>query len=269
MSRYDPAGDLATRDIVSRAVWTEMQAHRSTHVFLDVSDLEASFLRERFPTIVETCRRFGLDITRSPIPVAPSAHFMIGGVRTDEFGRSSVAGLYSAGEVASNGVHGANRLASNSLLEGLVFGARAGESAAGYSDPSLSPDKIRGLLKEGLLAPKLLPPGEERPNTEQEIRLVQTIMWNKAGIIRDETSLAQGQKELEAMEGIHGGPVASQREAEFRNILTVGLMILRAARMRKNSLGVHYRSDDGEPKGEPSTRHIAFRRPDQVEGYFS
>ncbi|RME64349.1 MAG: L-aspartate oxidase, partial [Nitrospirae bacterium] len=122
MFSYHPDGELAPRDVVSRAIWQEMERTNSEHVLLDVSHLEGEFLKKRFPRIYETCLRFGIDITKEPVPVAPAAHFIMGGIKTDTGGRTTLKGLYAAGEVACTGVHGANRLASNSLLEGLVYG---------------------------------------------------------------------------------------------------------------------------------------------------
>jgi L-aspartate oxidase len=130
MDRYDERAELAPRDIVSRSLVAEMRRTGSRSVFLDMTALEGEFLIQRFPKIYETCKHFGLDITKDQIPVSPASHYCMGGIRTDLWGRSTVLGLYAAGEVACTGVHGANRLASNSLLEGLVFGARAGEAAA-------------------------------------------------------------------------------------------------------------------------------------------
>ena len=126
MQRYHPHGALAPRDMVSRAIWSEMAATRARHVYLDVTHLGAAFMKRRFPTIYATCLRYDIDMTEEWIPVSPSAHYMMGGVWTDVNGATTLPGLFAAGEVACSGVHGANRLASNSLLEGLVFGMRAG-----------------------------------------------------------------------------------------------------------------------------------------------
>ncbi|HEX8181359.1 MAG TPA: L-aspartate oxidase, partial [Pyrinomonadaceae bacterium] len=138
MPRYHERAELAPRDIVSRAIVAELERTATRTAFIDMTALDARFLRRRFPKIYDTCLRYGLDITREPVPVSPAAHYIMGGVRTDLDGRTTVPGLYAAGEVACTGVHGANRLASNSLLEGLVFGARAGRAAAGdHADDTL------------------------------------------------------------------------------------------------------------------------------------
>ena len=139
MSRYDERAELAPRDIVSRSINSEMARTSTDHVWLDMRELDHEFVRERFPKIYNTCLLYNVDITRDLIPVSPAAHYAMGGVRTDSFGRTSLAGLYAAGEVACTGVHGANRLASNSLLEGLVFGARAGKAAICHDRPNHSP----------------------------------------------------------------------------------------------------------------------------------
>src|SRR5688572_29993659 len=133
MDRYDERAELAPRDIVSRSIVAEMRRTGSRNVFLDMTGLGGDFLKNRFPKIYETCRHYGLDITKDQLPVSPASHYCMGGIRTDLWGRSTIRGLYAAGEVACTGVHGANRLASNSLLEGLVFGARAGEAAVADS----------------------------------------------------------------------------------------------------------------------------------------
>ncbi|MEO7862630.1 MAG: L-aspartate oxidase, partial [Nitrospirales bacterium] len=139
MKNYHRSQELAPRDIVSRAIWTEMQRTKARHVYLDVTHLGATFLKERFPTIYSTCLRYDIDITEEWIPVSPSAHYFMGGVKTDLDGASTIPGLLAAGEVACSGVHGANRLASNSLLEGLVFGYRAAQAASSCSTISSCP----------------------------------------------------------------------------------------------------------------------------------
>ncbi|HWP44674.1 MAG TPA: L-aspartate oxidase, partial [Blastocatellia bacterium] len=139
MAGYDPRAELAPRDVVSRSIHFEMQRTSAPHVWLDMRHLDRDFVRNRFPKIHNTCLLYNVDITRDLIPVSPAAHYSMGGIRTDTFGRTSIAGLYAAGEVACTGVHGANRLASNSLLEGLVFGARAGEKAAEEAVGAIEP----------------------------------------------------------------------------------------------------------------------------------
>jgi len=268
MKHYDPAAELATRDVVSRAIWQEMQTGHTAHVYLDVTHLNAGFVRERFPTITQTCLRYGLDITRTPIPVAPSAHFMIGGAKTSLTGVTSLPGLYAAGEVACSGIHGANRLASNSLLEGMVFGARAGEAAAAASKPLVDLSAIQSILAKRL--PEWITSRSVFPDAlATAANQLKEAMWNQAGIVRDQASLTQALKVLEGWNPLLTAPVVSQAEGEFKNLVTVALLIVRAALMRKNSLGVHYRSDDPEPGKSPPSRHIAFQRPDRPNGYWT
>src|SRR5438128_10455923 len=169
--------EMAPRDVVSRAVWNELMAMSSRHVYLDVTHLAPGFIRERFPTIYATCLRYDMDITEELIPVCPSAHFMMGGVKTDVHGASSIPGLFAAGEVACPGVHGANRLASNSLLEGLVFGARAAESAAEYAG-RLRPE--RGASVERDLAAGEAEDGRgDHLDMEKLLNSLRRLMWEQ------------------------------------------------------------------------------------------
>ena len=138
MERYHPARELAPRDVVTRAIQAEMAATGSRHVFLDMTHLNAEYIMQRFPRIYRTCKTHGIDISAEPIPVSPAAHYIMGGVRTDLWGATNIPGLFAAGETACTGVHGANRLASNSLLEGLVYGERAGLAAARYARKDLN-----------------------------------------------------------------------------------------------------------------------------------
>src|SRR5439155_22275806 len=174
MKRYNEAQELAPRDIVARAIVSEMHHTQSTHVFLDMTKMSEEFLKKRFPRIYETCSSYGLDLASDMAPVCPAAHYMMGGVKTDLWGRTSLPGLYAAGETACTGVHGANRLASNSLLEGVVFGARAGEM-------------MREELNTKRQISQMPPPPQVRDDpekTEQSIRTIQNVMWRQAGVVR-------------------------------------------------------------------------------------
>jgi L-aspartate oxidase len=269
MKRYDPAAELATRDVVSRAIWQEMQTGQVSHVLLDITHLKAAFIRERFPTITQTCLRYGLDITRTPIPVAPSAHFMIGGAKTSLAGATGIDGLYAAGEVACSGIHGANRLASNSLLEGLVFGARAGEAIAALpSKPGVEISAIQSTLSKQ--TPERIQHRIAFPETLTTVtQQLKETMWNQVGIVRDQTSLTQSLKFLEDWEPLLNTSITSQSEGEFKNLLTVALLIVRAALLRKKSVGAHFRADDPDPGRFPESRHIAFHWPDRPKGYWA
>ncbi|MEQ1762995.1 MAG: L-aspartate oxidase [Pyrinomonadaceae bacterium] len=228
MSRYDERLELAPRDIVSRSIVAEMRRTGSRHVFLDMTALDAEFLRERFPKIDATCRQFGLDIAKDMLPVSPASHYCMGGIRTDLHGRSTVPGLYAAGEVTCTGVHGANRLASNSLLEGLVFGARAGEAAAKDSG-QLS--VVSGQSADGSS------PGKPQATISTAVKKrVKRVMWERVGILRDRASLQRAITEFEQIERSNLG-------ISSRNFVTLALLVARVALWREESRGGHFRSD--------------------------
>jgi len=226
MNRYDKREELAPRDIVSRAIVSEIRRTHSSQVYLDVTHLKSTYLRERFPKIFLTCLKYSYDITKDPIPVSPAAHYIMGGVRTDSYGRTSLLGLYAAGEVASTGVHGANRLASNSLLEGLVFGARAAEAALEDNF-----EKVKNRSQE---------PTESSNNNYQldkNIRLqVSEIMWRYVGIIRSANRLKMAISQLAEL-------AEKPLSLVSRNYIEVAQMIARAAHFRQESRGGHYRED--------------------------
>ncbi|HZT58084.1 MAG TPA: L-aspartate oxidase [Pyrinomonadaceae bacterium] len=246
MPRYADAAELAPRDVVTRSIVAEMERTATRTVFLDMTAFDAQFLRRRFPKIYSTCLRFGLDLARDPVPVAPAAHYCMGGVRTDLEGRASLAGLYAAGEVACTGVHGANRLASNSLLEGLVFGARAGRAAArDLSDANVIRTPDAGEVDEGG-ADRL-----EEKNTGMTSRSdarrvdaaalavrkrVRRLMWERVGILRSRASLTRALREFEEIAR------APLRPAP-RNFVTAATLIARAALWREESRGAHFRVD--------------------------
>ncbi len=248
MERYHPDGELAPRDIVARAIWSEMAATRARHVYLDVTHLSASFIRRRFPTIYATCLRYDIDITEEWIPVSPSAHYMMGGVGTDLNGSTSLPGLFAAGEVACSGVHGANRLASNSLLEGLVFGARAAAAATRFGD------QAGDLLRPPALD---LPPaiGEAPPpgleDAEKLRNSLRRVMWGKVGLVRSKDSLASAIAQLSRWERQVSGSYTTKADLEVKNMVQVSHCIARAALWRDHSIGAHYRADasDHKPSG--------------------
>jgi L-aspartate oxidase len=235
-------GALAPRDIVSRAIWAEMAATRARHVYLDVTHLGADFVKRRFPTIYATCLRYDIDITEEWIPVSPSAHYMMGGVWTDVNGATTVPGLFAAGEVACSGVHGANRLASNSLLEGLVFGARAAEAAVAFagrhSVPSLS-------SYEAAIRPGQFGTLEDAEKLRSSLR---RTMWGQVGIIRSGESLIRACAQLSRWAQIVSQPFASQAALEVKNMVQVAQCVAEAALWRENSVGAHYRSDFPQAK---------------------
>jgi len=254
MGRYHELAEMASRDIVSRAIWSEMQATKARHVYLDVTHLGAQFIRERFPTIYATCLRYDVDITEELIPVCPSAHFMMGGVWTGTQGATSVPGLFAAGEVACTGVHGANRLASNSLLEGLVFGARAVEAAADYAG------RVRRQGEASPFTPSHSGEGEEaatgQPDMDKLLNSLRRLMWEKAGVIRSREELLPAIARLSEWEEQIKGRCRTRRDWEIQNMVTVGHLVATAALQRGSSLGAHFRSDGKEDFPVGWDRHI-------------
>ena len=260
MTRYDERAELAPRDIVSRSIVAEMERTATRTVFLDMTALAPAFVRARFPKIYDTCLRFRVDITREPVPVSPAAHYQMGGVRTDLEGRTTLAGLYAAGEVACTGVHGANRLASNSLLEGLVFGARAGRAAAadaaadtpaaarfgGDDDETLAAggDTTRASVAADGGAARALSDDTTIPDAAtsgDEIVLavrkrVRRLMWERVGILRSRQSLERALREFEQI-------ARARLRAPSRNFLTVATLVARCALWREESRGAHHRVD--------------------------
>jgi L-aspartate oxidase len=251
MLEADPdRAELAPRDVVARAIVEAMARTGSESVLLDMTGLDPEFLRRRFPRIHATCLRFGADITKEPIPVGPSAHYMMGGVATDRHGRTSVPGLYAAGEAACTGVHGANRLASNSLLEGLVFGARSGEAAAADAaggairyEPSPAgrgePDAAGGEAGPWPLSVAT----EGAGALAAEVR---SLAWSKAGLVRDERGLEEALARLAALLRSAGEGVPTRAGVEARNLHLVASLIARAALHRRESRGAHFRRDHPE-----------------------
>lgn len=231
MPRYDERAELAPRDIVSRSIVAEMRRTGTRIVYLDMTALDADYLKHRFPKIYETCAFYGLDIGKDLLPVSPASHYFMGGVRTDLWGRTTLGGLYAAGEVACTGVHGANRLASNSLLEGLVFGARAGEAAArDHSKFQISKSKTRTPIRESGIW-----------NLESGIatavrKRVKRLMWERVGILRERDSLQRAVRELETIGSGNLG-------VSSRYFVTLALLVARGAIWREESRGGHFRTD--------------------------
>jgi L-aspartate oxidase len=234
MAKYHEAGELAPRDVVARAIAHELEISRMKEpvVYLDLTHLEEEHLKSRFPRIYETCLKYNVDITVDLIPIRPAAHYMMGGVRTDLHGATSLPGLYAAGEAACTGVHGANRLASNSLLEGLVFGARAAAAMRGQS---------AGDGKAAANPPRPTEPGKNS-NVEPLISEIQQLMWSKVGIVRTRQGMNEAVQQLQKIaEKLPN--TYSRRHCEAHNIHTAGLLIARSALARLESRGAHYRLD--------------------------
>ena len=235
MPRYHELAELAPRDVVARAIAHELERVKrpDAAVYLDLTHLNAERVRKRFPTIYSTCMRYNVDIATELVPVRPAAHYAMGGVRTDLRGQTSIPGLFAAGEVACTGVHGANRLASNSLLEGLVYGARVAQNMREHFRASK-----RGQVAnaKSAVANSNGQPGE----TETFIKKVQSLMWQNVGIVREGKNLRQAVAELSAMRAPAGG---DRRTCEAANILQAALLIARSALAREESRGAHYRLD--------------------------
>jgi L-aspartate oxidase len=239
MSRYDGAGELAPRDRVARAIVLEAE-RTGGPVALTLAHLPAGVVHERFPVITTLCREAGLDLARDSIPVAPAAHYAMGGVKTDLDGRTSLRGLFAAGETACTGVHGANRLASNSLLEGLVFGARAGRAMAQWNGVEW-PDPSAPWSGDPVPSGNAIPV----PLSEPEVR---DLMWRQAGIFRDERGLRAALDRLDAAwqavaAGLAGGGSLDAAGWRLASLVTVGRLIARGALRREESRGAHSRTD--------------------------
>lgn len=260
MHRYHPSGVLAPRDIVARAIWAEMAATRARNVYLDLTHLGASFVKNRFPTIYSTCLRYDIDITEEWVPVSPSAHYMMGGVGTDLTGSTSLPGLFAAGEVAFTGVHGANRLASNSLLEGLVYGRRAAVAAQAFAHRVRSFPPLPSLRElDGRLVSRL----EDADKLRSSLR---RVMWGKVGLMRTRDSLVSAIAQLSKWERAVNRPFKLRRDLEVRNMVQVARCVAEAALWRENSVGAHYRADFPETKRPGWRFHSATRQAERVSG---
>ena len=250
LPEVDPRAELAPRDVVARAIVRQMERTQHPNVYLDLSHLDPTRVRERFPAIDRVCRTFDLDITCDRIPVRPGAHYFVGGVTVDRHGRTTLPGLWAAGEVTSSGLHGANRLASNSLLEGLVFGAWCGEGA---SRAALNqPDRLQARP----LAFRFEPANSDLDVADLRNAL-QSLMWRKAGILRDHAGLDEALADVDHWcRYVLAHEFDSPAGWELQNMVTVARWILWAAREREESRGVHFRTDFPETDDRHWQRHI-------------
>jgi L-aspartate oxidase len=250
VQRYEPAGDLASRDLVARAIVREVERTRAP-VYLTLAHLDADYVRRRFPTIAEACRQAGFDLATDRIPVSPAAHYVMGGVETDLHGRTSVERLFAAGEAACTGVHGANRLASNSLLEGLVFGARA---AAAMMRPVERPAFSSTITADV---------GNAVAGEVPDASAVRDLVWRQAGLVRSRAGLEQAVECLArwraAVERRRAEAPADRDLRRLGSLTTVGYLIARAALRREESRGGHFRADFPRRDDIHWQRHFADR----------
>jgi L-aspartate oxidase len=255
MADYDERLELAPRDVVSRAIVSQMDKTRHPSVYLNMSHLEPQRVRSRFPGIAKVCAEFGLDITRDPIPVRPGAHYMIGGVRVDREGRTAVPGLWAAGEVTCSGLHGANRLASNSLLEGLVYGTHAGEGAARVA--AAQADAYQAVPLEN-------PPAEERTEALDLLDIrnsLRSLMWRAAGVRREGRRLAEAGEAIDRWcQYVLPRQFSAPGGWELQNMLVVARALIASAHEREETRGVHLRTDFPQTDDEHWRRRVGLRR---------
>ena len=241
MHRYDGRKSLAPRDIVARAIDYEMKISGDEYVYLDCTHLDAGELIKHFPTIYQKCISIGIDITKQMIPVVPAAHYICGGIDVDEMGRSNIRNLYAAGECARTGLHGANRLASNSLLEALVFAHRAAKDVIDHPIQKVFKTDVPGWNAEGTSLPN------EMVLITHNLQELQHLMSNYVGIVRSDVRLKRALDRLRILygetESLYEKTIISPQLCELRNLIMTGYLIVKAALKRKESIGLHYTTD--------------------------
>lgn len=250
MEKYDAQLELAPRDIVARAIVSEMEETKSTFVYIDITHESPEMIKHRFPTIYKYCLAYGLDLTTDWIPVAPAMHYLMGGVQTDLNGETNISRLFACGEVSSTGVHGANRLASNSLSEAIVFGKRIVDRIAMLDDVEQVPDIVYKSERQ---------PHAMQPFVERRLKL-QKVMVRYAGLKRQRQGLQRGLEELNRQRAIFDTELMEREEFEFANMLTCALLTTTSALYREESRGGHYREDYPQRDDENWNKHTVLNR---------
>ena len=261
MERYDKRKDLAPRDIVARAIDNEMKVDGTEHVYLDCRHFEKEKFIEHFPNIYEKCLSIGVDISKQMIPVAPAAHYSCGGIKTDEWGRTSIKNLFAAGECASTGLHGANRLASNSLLEAMVFAHRAYEKVVAMAN---DPQTFFKAITLAQIIPDWKTTGTNAPKEmiliTQSVKELKLLMSDYVGIVRNNERLHRAMKRLDLLytetESLYQKTIVSPQLCELRNMITVAYLIVKCAEFRKESRGLHFNTD--YPGKDEMTQNIVL-----------
>jgi L-aspartate oxidase len=261
MENYHARAELAPRDTVARAINSELIKSGESCVYLDLTHLDHERIRARFPSIYARCLELDIDITKEQIPVVPAAHYFCGGVRTDFFGRTTIDGLFAAGETACTGVHGANRLASNSLLEAVVFACRAVQKAC--SKGSSLPDDPSSVIEPFL---PLRISGESRESIfiTHDMREIQNIMWDFVGIVRSDARLSRADRRLRLLEEeikeYHSGGILTPDSVELQNMVDVALLVTHSALRRKESRGLHFNVDHPERDDENWRKNMVLKK---------
>ena len=251
MKDYNPAAELAPRDVVSRAILTQMLKTKSTHVYLDIRHFDKQHFTKRFPVISELCDSFDIDISKDLIPVRPSAHYMVGGVKTDIAAKTNIENLYACGEVTSTGLHGANRLGSNSLLEGLVFGRIAGQTPLAPKSAGFGQSIIKYQIPHSEL---------RHLDTSDVKNSLRAIMWRNVGITRKSPEMRQAIDQIRFWQRyVMDKAFDNPQGWELQNMLTVCLLIAQSALARKESRGVHFRSDFPDTDDQNFKKHSEIK----------
>lgn len=241
MPSYDPRADLAPRDVVARAIDNEMKRTGTEHVYLDCRHMDHHKFKEHFPNIYAKCESIGINVFEQMIPVAPAAHYCCGGIKVDEHGRSSIKGLYACGECSSTGLHGANRLASNSLLEAIVFAHRCAENMAEALAHTPIREDVPDWNASGTTDPK------EMILITQSLKELQSVMSDYVGIVRNDIRLYRAMKRIDLLhdetEDLYRQVTLSPQLCELRNLITIGYLVVKGAQFRKESRGLHYNTD--------------------------